>query len=250
MKTLILIFILFFNTCIISNANGLYLNEIMASNKSTYADEEGKYEDWIEIYNATDKDVNLEGYLLTDDPDEPKKWKFPAGAVIEAKGFIIVWADKDTLDEGLHANFNLKKDGEYLALYAPNAFMQLDKIKFPALESDFSYARTIDGAGEWVVTSNPTPNQSNKGSSVPGEHVLNIYPFPNPSNDVLKLNFENFSEPFLNLSVIDINGKEYKTPFIISEGIIEIDIQDLTSGTYIININNKRYSYTGKFIKQ
>lgn len=56
----------------------IIVTEVMSSNGSTLADSLGLYEDWIEIYNRSDETVNLEGYGLSDDPDDMLAWKFPA----------------------------------------------------------------------------------------------------------------------------------------------------------------------------
>ena len=39
----------------------LFINEFMADNTSTISDEQGKYEDWIEIYNAGSTAIDLGG---------------------------------------------------------------------------------------------------------------------------------------------------------------------------------------------
>ena len=53
-----------------SSAYGqLSINEIMASNATVIADNEGDFDDWIEIYNAGNVSVNLAGLYLSDDPD-------------------------------------------------------------------------------------------------------------------------------------------------------------------------------------
>ncbi|MFO7776337.1 MAG: chitobiase/beta-hexosaminidase C-terminal domain-containing protein [Candidatus Hydrogenedentota bacterium] len=67
------------------------INEFMASNGSVVADEDGDYEDWIELYNDGSDPVNLEGYGLTDDEDEPFQWVFP-DVTIGAGEYLFVWA--------------------------------------------------------------------------------------------------------------------------------------------------------------
>jgi len=49
----------------------------MASNDNTVMDNYGEYDNWIEIYNAEDIDINLYGYYLTDNLNDPMKWAFP-----------------------------------------------------------------------------------------------------------------------------------------------------------------------------
>ena len=55
----------------------IYINEISASNGSSYKDEDGEYVDWIEIYNDSENTIALEGYGLSDRKEVPKRWEFP-----------------------------------------------------------------------------------------------------------------------------------------------------------------------------
>jgi len=70
----------------------LRINEVMASNGSTIADEDGDYEDWIELYNAGETAVDLSGWGLSDNEGNPFKWVFPEGAAIRAESYLLVWA--------------------------------------------------------------------------------------------------------------------------------------------------------------
>ncbi len=58
-------------------ARGLVINEIMADNRQVIEDpcEPGEYPDWIELYNASDKVIVLDGMYLTDDVNDPGKWR-------------------------------------------------------------------------------------------------------------------------------------------------------------------------------
>ncbi len=49
------------------------VNEIMASNSSTIADEYGEFDDWVEIYNASEISINIGGMYVTDNPSSLKK---------------------------------------------------------------------------------------------------------------------------------------------------------------------------------
>ena len=59
----------------------LFINEIMASNKTAFEDENCKYGDWIEIFNPTDKKIDMAGMYVTDDLVNPGKYKIPYGMV-------------------------------------------------------------------------------------------------------------------------------------------------------------------------
>ena len=72
-------------------------------------------DDWIEFYNNTDSTIQLAGYALSDDSNEPTQWSFPDTSIAPGE-YLIVWADEDGNQEGLHANFKLSADGEVILL--------------------------------------------------------------------------------------------------------------------------------------
>ena len=43
--------------------SGLVINEIMASNFTKVADQDGEYDDWVELYNGGSNAVNLSGFI-------------------------------------------------------------------------------------------------------------------------------------------------------------------------------------------
>ena len=98
-------------------ANTVVISEFMARNDDVLADEDGAYSDWIELYNAGDTDVLLEGWSLTDDAAALDRWKFPA-VILRANTFLLIFASgKDRTDPAgeLHTSFKLSSGGEYLA---------------------------------------------------------------------------------------------------------------------------------------
>lgn len=86
---LVSLFLLFLNSAAL--AQQIAINEVMASNASTIADEDGDYEDWIELYNYGEEPINLEGFGLSDNYDNPFKWVFP-NLTIEPGQYLLVWA--------------------------------------------------------------------------------------------------------------------------------------------------------------
>ncbi|MBK8443133.1 MAG: lamin tail domain-containing protein [Sphingobacteriales bacterium] len=138
----------------------LVINELMASNSSTAADEAGEYDDWIELYNNSGSDLDIGNYVLTDNNANLTKWKFPNDALIAANSYLIVWADEDSSQGPLHANFKLSAAlGEHLMLL-DNDGNVLDEVTFGAQSTDQSYARLPNGTGNFAVVS-PTFNASN-----------------------------------------------------------------------------------------
>ena len=148
--------------------------EFMAQNVSGLRDEDGQTEDWIELWNAGDSPVNLEGWSLTDDPDVPGKWRFPALTLDPDERLIVFASGKDRRQPAgnrrLHANFKLGLQGEYLGLYAPD---QPDKAadelapKYPEQRNDYSYGR--DPLGRWGWYRGGSPGRPNGWSVIRGE---------------------------------------------------------------------------------
>lgn len=98
-------------------ANGttpIKINEISAGN-TMYVNDYFKKDDWIELYNTTDKPIDVAGMYLTDNEAKPQKYQIPAGVVntvIEPHGYLIVWASKRNTLTQLHASFKLDNADE------------------------------------------------------------------------------------------------------------------------------------------
>jgi hypothetical protein len=135
------------------------VNEVMSANSVTAADQNGEYDDWIELYNLSTSSVNLSGYYLSDNKKEPGKWRIPQGTTIVSKGYLIIWADNDTTQSGLHANFKLSSGGEGAVISNPEKTI-LDKVSFPEQTLELSWSRVPNGTGEFKWQT-PTFNKSN-----------------------------------------------------------------------------------------
>jgi len=127
---------------------GLVINEVMPVNSTTVADNYGEYDDWIELYNFSSSGKDISGYYLSDNNNKRSKWQFPQGTFIPAKGYLIIWADNDINQLGLHANFKLSSAGEVVVLSEADS-SKIDKVSFPAQTLELSYSRVPDGTGEF-----------------------------------------------------------------------------------------------------
>lgn len=125
------------------------INEFMAINDFTASDQNGEYDDWIELFNLTSDEINLTGYYLTDSKNNLKKYKFPDGTSITGKGYLIIWADGDTLQDGLHTPYKLSSDGERIILLSPQLEI-LDNIEYDAQYNELAYARVPNGTGDFI----------------------------------------------------------------------------------------------------
>lgn len=176
------------------SGNSLVINELVSNPDSTFFDQDGEAEDWIEVYNGGPDAVNLGGWFLSDETKNPAKWTFP-DTVLAPGGFLIVWADEDGKQTGLHASFKLSASGEKVYLSGPDT-VQADYTLFGALTEGTSWGRKTDGTGNFEIQK-PTPGKINSGSPVsaesdreqlPAEPVL--FPnYPNPFNPATTLSF-------------------------------------------------------------
>lgn len=147
-------------------AGTLCINEVLASNSSILADEQGEYDDWIEIHNGSDMAVDVGGMYLTDDLEEPRRWRFPEDRSdltrITPGGYLLVWVDGDEQDgAALHASFGLDAGGEEVGLFDRDGLALVDAVRFEGQRSDVSWGRSPDGEGAWRLLAVPTPGQPN-----------------------------------------------------------------------------------------
>lgn len=151
----------FYTVSVTGITSDLVINEFMADNETTIADPQGEYDDWIEIYNGSSDILDLSGMYLTDDLGEPDQWAFPDTS-LEPSGFLLVWADNDEGDPGLHTNFRLSANGEEIGLFMEEAggMVLIDQVAFDLQSEDTSCGRYPDGSTIWSQLS-PTPGWEN-----------------------------------------------------------------------------------------
>lgn len=93
----------------------ILINEIVASN-TLLKDEWGETEDYIELYNAGDKTVDISGWYMSDNNAVPTRWQFSdsSSVLIEPGKHLLVWADEDINQGKLHTDFKLSASGEFI----------------------------------------------------------------------------------------------------------------------------------------
>ena len=161
----------------------LYINEFVASNQSGRKDEFGEFDDWAEIYNASEEPVWLADYFLSDNMGSPGKYRFPE-SYLQAGDFYLVWLDDQEEQGENHATFKISKEGEKLRLSErpSTGFHIVDSVSFGLQETDVSMGRLVDGGPEWVSFTSPTPRYSNLSTGTeefpaPAQ-ALALYPNP------------------------------------------------------------------------
>jgi len=220
------------------------INEFLASN-GTFPDPAGEYEDWIELFNRTDEEVDLGGLYMTDDPAAPAKWQFPEGTSLPAGGYLIIWADEDTGQEGVHAGFKLSSGGEFIR-FSNQDLSPIDSTTFGPQTLDVSMARIPNGTGEFQACAQPTPGAENPGDpggvAVPlPTRVTLSQNAPNPFHGRSVLTFGVVRAGPVSLRVYDLQGRAVAT---LVEGILppgfyqaELDGARFASGLYLCRLD-------------
>jgi len=148
----------------VAGTSPIVINELMAANVKTKRDPQGDYNDWIELLNVSEREIDLSGMYLSDRKENPRKWRFPKGTTLAPGAHLIVWMDEQgKAQPGLHANFKMSKSGETVLLVDTdergNAL--LDSVVFGEQKADVALGRFPDGKGAFKALP-PTPGKSNK----------------------------------------------------------------------------------------
>ncbi len=146
-------------------SGSLVINEVMTSNHKAYKHPVYGSVDWVELYNPTDRDIDLSGCGFTNSIKDLKRsvrYHFPDGTVLKSGEYLLLYCTGgtgETDDDPLCTGFNLSASGETLLL-VDRSNVELAELTVPALESDTSYARTEDG--KYAVTEHATPGGPNR----------------------------------------------------------------------------------------
>lgn len=179
----------------VSAANGIHVNEYFKRN------------DWVELYNTTDKDIDVAGMYLSDNEQKPLKYQISKGdsqvsTTIPAHGYLIVWCDKLESKDQLHASFKLDADGGSVLLTAADESWS-DRLVYTAHQADQTVGRYPDGGSDIFVMNVPTIAQSNISTS---------YLVPVEQGDVTGIDIAQISVSGSQISLYNLAGQPVITP--------------------------------------
>jgi hypothetical protein len=155
----------------------LVINEVVPGNDNSGADEFGENDDWVEVYNASDETINLEGYFLSDNNGNKTKFIFP-DFELAPDDVVTIWCDDQPEQGAFHAAFRLSGSGEEVGLYNTDT-ISLDYVRFGAVPDDIAVGRFPNGQGPFNILI-PTFDGLNTNSVQPGL-VINEYQSSNES---------------------------------------------------------------------
>jgi hypothetical protein len=216
----------------------LVVNEIMAQNTSTVTDPAGDYSDWFELYNNSSNTISLDNLYASDSSTNLLKWEFPLGLTMEPYSYLIVWADQDLTQTGLHADFKFSSGGENCILSYPNGTI-IENVSFGIQTANMGYARNPNGTGSFVIQA-PTFNANNETplstENFEGfENSLVLY--PNPTSNII--NISNNAYVIESVVVANLQGQVLFQSNGLNQNSYTIDLSGYASGMYIINVNKQ-----------
>lgn len=212
----------------LSNDPQLFINELMADNDSTIADEYGEYDNWVEIFNGDDTAVWLGDKYLSDNLSNPDKWQLP-DLTMQPGTFIIIWADGQPEQGPFHTDYKLNDEGEQLGIFdnETTGFYLIDSVSWGIQGIDISFGRQADGELPWIFFTEPTPGSSNELNYLPDiagqDNQVSFYPNPVTSGIIY------FKAPFSGI-LADAVGKTIR----IGENAMMMDTGGISPGIYIL----------------
>ncbi len=234
----------------------IYVNEFMASNHVTIADNYGEYDDWVEVYNGSGASLNLLGFHLSDTPDEPDRFTFPDTTLPDG-GFILIWCDDDAEQGPLHTTFKLDAAGEFVGLYdrLENGLVVIDTLSFGPQTTDISYGRRRDGELPWMLFPVPTPGISNNGTAVEEwEYLPSGFTLLGATSPVIHLgrvDFDLVQAGHVTLGLFDATGRRVAGRSAdLPAGRVQLSYQthQLPAGVYLLRLEAGGLAHTAKVV--
>ncbi len=154
---------------------GLVISEVLADNAGSLT-VAGRTPDWIEFHNPTATSVDLGGMSLNDQANNsPVRWSFPAGSIVPARGYLVIYADASVPASTTNTGFGLKANGGAVYLFnrAPATNEIIDRLEYGLQTPDLSVGRLPVGSTNLVLTL-PTPGATNVAAVLGSTTLLRV----------------------------------------------------------------------------
>ena len=226
------------------------VNEIGAAN-SMYVNDYFKKNDWVELYNTTDKDIDIAGMYVSDNVKKPEKYQVPTddallNTIIPAHGYKVLWCDKlDNIGTDIHTSFKLEADGGDVVI-TTSAYA--DTLHYDAHTGIQSFGRYPDGGNDTYVMNLPTLAKANQIGSY---DTLYVAPEEVPEPDAIRtytkeggitiacvdgtINVKSEDAPIARVAIFSTSGMKMPvTPFMrAGNQFAAVNVATLPRGIYI-----------------
>lgn len=256
----------------------IVINEINYNSSLTF-----NTEDWIELYNKGENDVDISGWIFKDS-DDAHIFSIPPGTILNTNSYLVLCIDTSLFTPLFpevsnyigNTGFGLSGSGELIRLY-DNQMNMIDSLVY---DDDFPWPTQPDGNGPTLSLMNPefdnslgenwaasfgygTPGKINdtfvdvdeKSESIPTEFTL-YQNYPNPFNPSTVIRFSLPQNSFVTLTVYDVIGNEIAV--LVNEeksvGNYEVEFSSLknnlkiSSGVYLYQLRANEFMETKKMI--
>ena len=148
----------------------LVIYELMTINFEYYA-QNGKYYDWVELKNVSQKTIDLGNYYISDDPGEPFMWNFPSRRLEPGKTVTVFCSGGEVKSSSkyLHASFKLNSASERLVVSRADGTVS-DSVYISNITYAGSFGR-MDGENGFFYFASPTPGENNKNGKRYVAHI-------------------------------------------------------------------------------
>lgn len=188
-------------------ANNIVFSELLAHSHGT--------NDWIELFNKTDLDINISGWFLTDDNSDLntiRKYEIPADTILPKNGYLLFSQGTSfgSPSQPLENRFALSEGGETVYLYSGlngevTGYYYTDQ-KFEASETGVTLGRfekaSLSGGYNFVPMITPTPLAANSGPRIPDVVITEMMVDPPAGADDEYLELLNRSGSFVTLMTL------------------------------------------------
>ncbi|MGL5272236.1 MAG: lamin tail domain-containing protein, partial [Phocaeicola sp.] len=206
--------------------------------------------DWIELYNNSDQEIDMEGITIYDGGGVSKGYIFTAGTKIAARALMVIETFKENT---AGPTFGLSSGGDEVVLIDKDS-KEIDNVSVPALATDQSYARIGNGGAGWQIVDVPTKGTDNSATAevaLKGKIVINeVYTFSNQSavEDLDWIELYNTTEEEIDLSGLLLwegGGREEAWPIPAGQKIAAKSYLLIECDKYELHANTTKYPTWG-----